>query len=215
VEIIISEVTNMSREICVAGWCPEEQRMVRPLSNIGRHWPKHLSETLFKVGNVINLNPAGTRNSRGMPHLRDDIIVVKQPELLRIIPENDIATSLANSESLTTSDIFEGFLQEKRYVMINSNCPSLGAVCVDRGTFDFYENNRYNKQLRCIFQDSTGQKYDMPCVGSNIRDKWDQGLQEVKDTYIGGGNAHVRIGLAHPMPNNGRAYSMTNGIVLY
>lgn len=215
--IIVSDVTYMGAQICVAGWCSDEVRMVRPLSSLGKHWPKALEGgQLFSMGDVVELTPTDTSNQRGLPHLREDLIVRGRPRVVDTVPNDQIADALSESESSSMSDLFEGHLQERRFVMAGADCPSLGAVRVDRETIRFWEDEfEGRKKLRCGFQDMNDVQYSLPASSVTLRDTWtNQGISALNSMIREPGYAHIRIGLAHPM-EDGRAFAMVNNLALY
>lgn len=215
--IIVSDVTYMGAQICVAGWCSDEIRMVRPLSSLGKHWPKVLAGgQLFSMGDVVELTPTDTSNQRGLPHLREDLIVRGRPRVVETVPNDQIADALSESESFSMSDLFEGHLQGRRFVMAGADCPSLGAVRVDRETIRFWEDEfEGRKKLRCDFQDMNDVQYSLPASSVTLRDTWtNQGIRALNSMITRPGYAHIRIGLAHPM-EDGRAFAMVNNLALY
>lgn len=214
--IIVSDVTYMATQVCVAGWCPDEVRMVRPLSGPRKHWPTALAGgQLFSMGNVVELTLANIQSPRGLPHRREDLIVRGRPRVVDTVPNDKIADALCESESSSVSDIFEGHLQEGRFVMSGADCPSLGAVRVDRETVRFSESEyEGRKKLRCGFQDMSGVQYSLPASSVTLRDTWtNQGISALNSMIREPGYAHIRIGLAHPM--DGRAFAMVNNLALY
>ena len=215
--MIVSDVTFMRTEVCVAGWCSDEHRMVRPLSSVGRHWSTSLgSPELFWMGNVVELTPAGIANTRGLPHKREDLIVRGRPALVETTSGDEIANALAESESSSLAGLFEGHLKENRFVRAGADCPSLGAVRVAKKSVRFAEDTWDGRpKLRCGFRDSASQLFRLPVVSARLRGIWrDGGLKGLNEFVGSQGDAHVRIGLAHPM-DDGRAFAMVNDIAFY
>lgn len=216
-QVIVSDVTYMGREICVAGWYADEMRMVRPLSQVGHHWPKEMAgPDLFCMGNVIELESAGIRNTRGLPHSREDLVVRGRPTVIGTISEDGLAEALSDSESASVAELFQGYLQQNRFVMAGADCPSLGAITVERRTIRFFEKEwQGNKKLRCSFRDGAGGNFQLAVSSVSLRDLWRDGGTEALNDMAGSlGSVHVRIGLAHPF-DSGEAYAMFNGLALY
>ncbi len=90
-EIIITDVTDMSDgHICIAGWSPEEERMVRPLHADGYpHWMENMArDDLLCPGNIINVEPSRLPPNRRNPHAAEDCLISGKPTLTgRISPE--------------------------------------------------------------------------------------------------------------------------------
>lgn len=218
-QVIVSDVTYMGHEICVAGWYADERRMVRPLSGVGHHWPRGLAgPDLFCMGNIIELEPVGIPNTRGLPHSREDLVVRGQPKVVETISGDELAEALSDSESSSISDLFAGCLTVKKnskaYVTAGSDCQSLGAVQVSCDSIDFYEDP-WDEKLRCRVTDSDGSMYDSRVVSVLLRDLHSaNGLLAVSGLLESTERAHVRIGLAHPF-DSGEAYAMFNGLALY
>ena len=191
--------------------------MVRPLSSVGHHWPASLgSPDLFWMGNVVELTPAGIPNTRGLPHKREDLIVRGRPALVETTNGEEVANALAESESSSLFALFKGHLKENRFVRAGADCPSLGAVQIARETFAFWEREwEGNRKLRCTFRDAVGQYYRLAVVSARLHGLWrDGGVKRLNDLVGSQGNAHVRIGLAHPL-DDGRAFAMVNDMAFY
>ena len=216
-QIIVSDVTYMRNEICVAGWCPDERRMIRPLADVGKHWPTALAgPELFGMGNVLEMTPVGISNSRGLPHSREDLIVKGRPQVVNTVAEDEIAAALSDSESPSVHDLFEGNLREDRFVMGGADCPSLGAVHVACRTIRFYEDEwEGRKKLRCSFRDADAAGFRLPVTSVPLHDIWREGgTDALNELASDQDSAHVRIGLAHPM-GDGRAFAMVNNMSFY
>jgi hypothetical protein len=168
------------------------------------------------MGNVMELTPAGISNTRGLPHSREDLIVLPLPQIVETILDEEIAAVLAESESRSMENLFGGQLQDHRLVMSGADCPSLGAIRVSRSTIWFFEKVWDDeRKLRCRFQDASGQLFNLPVSSVALRDQWHEGdVAALNGIFRGGGDAHVRIGLAHPM-DDGRSFAMINGMAKY
>jgi len=207
----------MHSEICVAGWSLEEKRMVRPLSGPGCHWsPKLANPKMFQMGNVIEVTPTNMKNPRGLPHAHEDLIVEGTPKLLKTILESEVAAVLSDSESPSMAALFADNLQENRFVMRDSDCPSLGAIRVDCDSIQFFEETWDDRvKLRCRLRDASGQWFNLPVVSVPLSDLHeDKGVRGLNALVKKHEAAHVRIGLAHPM-ENGRAFAMVNNMAFY
>jgi len=215
--IIVTEVTNMHMGVvCVAGWDGKEKRMVRPLSGSGHHWNASFARPdLYQVGNVVQLAPSGDCTQRGMPHAHEDFVVRVPPALVGRIEQGDLPSAIADSESRTVEEIFDGNLVESRLVMAGADCPSLGAVRVNPRRMGFELKRKPNgpDQLRCWFYDESNDRYNLPVTSRAIQSiNSQEGVSAVNALKTGSQQAHVRIGLAHPF-DDGRAFAMVNHVL--
>lgn len=213
--IIVTDVTEMHNDhICVAGWCQEQNRMVRPLLAVGTHWDAKLGQPqLFWLGNEVEFNNMSP-NNRGLPHSREDL-VANPLEVTRTLQGIELATALAPSESANVAAAFDNQILNKRYVPGGSNCPSLGAIRVRASDlhFETRESNGVEK-LRCWFySDNVG--YNLPVVSIHLLQIWRadglEGLSRLQAIYR---QAHVRLGLTNPF-KNGQCILMINNILFY
>ena len=191
--------------------------MVRPLSGPGCHWsPKLANPKMFQMGNVIEVTPTNMKNPRGLPHAHEDLIVEGTPKLLKTILESEVAAVLSDSESPSMAALFADNLQENRFVMRDSDCPSLGAIRVDCDSIQFFEETWDDRvKLRCRLRDASGQWFNLPVVSVPLSDLHeDKGVRGLNALVKKHEAAHVRIGLAHPM-ENGRAFAMVNNMAFY
>ena len=74
--LLITEVTEMhAGAYCVAGWCADAARMVRPLPG-GRHWTAPLlSEHGVAPGATIVVRPRATQPHGDYPHQTEDLLI--------------------------------------------------------------------------------------------------------------------------------------------
>jgi hypothetical protein len=217
-ELIITDVTILRGQICVAGWAPAERRMIRPLQGAGgHHWdPGQGGEHLFWLGNRVRFKALGDRNNRGLPHANEDTLVDGRPQLLARLNGPALAQALQPSESPSVSRLFAVQMAEKRCVDDGSDCPSLGAIrtSVKRLGFGLREQQK-GPQLRCWFYDADDERFDLPVASKYLRDLWEghqYSLNLLERMKLGHRHAHIRIGLAHAF-NDGRCYAMVNNIL--
>lgn len=216
-ELILTEVTNMRSEVCVAGWRATASRMVRPLSGPHHHWAQSLATPeLLTVGNVVTITPHRNPSSgRRLPHAREDCVVVTCPALVNRIEPNALIEALRPSESPSVRALFGGHLVEGHFVIEGSDCPSLGAIQIDPRRMEFCERPREGKppQLRCWFYDSENARYNLPVVSRTLQSIFaSDGLNSVEGLRATATQGHMRIGLAHPF-DDGRAYAMVNHVL--
>lgn len=216
INIIITEVTNMSTgQVCVAGWSQQYSKMLRPLSAQGKHWPASLADTgHLKVGNEIQLDSTEQQSQRGMPHATEDTIVRGVPTLIEaqepLTRRHHIQPSLAR----TIGEAFAGNIQDNKFIVAGTVCPSLGGATLNPRRMGFEERQKPDgPQLRCWLYDNANEKYNLPVTGRDLNRQWrDQGLAALEATRMRSRQAFARIGLAHPF-GDGRAYLMLNNVL--
>lgn len=218
-DILVTEVTNMHNGyVCVGGWCELESRMVRPLSGRREHWNESLAKPeLFQFGNVVRIVPAGFSSGRGLPHAREDCVVNGHPERIGNVETSDLADALSPSESPSIQKLFNGQMQESRYVMAGSDCASLGAIRTHAQRLGFDERAKPGGivQLRCWFYDQTDSRYNLPVASRSLQLVQQKGgLDALTEHKAGARTAHVRIGLAHPF-DDARAFAMVNHVFFF
>jgi hypothetical protein len=222
-EIIITDVTIVGAENCVAGWCPSQNRMVRPLPSSGEFWETRLAGPhLFELGNIVKFNPApGLPPRRGLPHSKEDTITQELPQKIGTIPPADLPGVLNPSLSSTIEAIFSGKLI-RNYVNEGSDCASLGAIDISTNSLRFNEvvvekNNRIVRRLECTLDDPGSQPKTFKVSSKQLRElHTSDGYDAVLALIRGFSRAHVRIGLAGPYDQQqNRCYAMVNNILFY
>ena len=218
-DIIVTDVTDMAvGHICVAGWSPEEGRMVRPLHSNGHpHWDAELANgDLFSPGNVIAIQPSGQNPNRGLPHCTEDALIVGEPSLSGKMNHDEMVKAVAGSVYGTVEEIFGAEFHDK-HVPELTGLRSLGAVELPASKpVRFYDD--YDK-LTCWFIDKSDQKYSFPISCRALKKVYEsEGLAGLDRLRQGARKLHLRIGLANPWggPKGDwhpkRAYAMVNGI---
>lgn len=189
--------------------------MIRPLSGPREHWNEILAAPdLFQVGNIVGIVPAGFSSGRGLPHAREDCVVNGHPVRIGEIEAAELADAVSPSESPSVDTLFNGQMQEARFVVAGSDCKSLGAIRTNARRLGFDERAKPGgtDQLRCWFYDQTDTRYNLPVVSRKLNALHKEGgLDALADFKAGVRTAHVRIGLAHPF-DDGRAFAMVNHV---
>ncbi|NQV47532.1 MAG: hypothetical protein HQ504_07090 [Rhodospirillaceae bacterium] len=218
--IIITDVTDMGGgHICVAGWSPDEGRMIRPLHGTGHpHWDEHLAQDgIFCPGNVISIIPSGHPPNRSFPHSAEDCLVIGTPKLSENLSEEMMVRAVAGSVHGSVLDLFGDDFTDKKYIPDKQGIRSLGAVEVTTRTIRFYE--KPNKVV-CWFVDSDNEKYTFTISCRALKathlQSGTEGLDALKTRKR---KAHIRLGLANAwdgQPDNNwnpkHCYAMVNGI---
>ena len=215
--IVVTEVTDMkSGQICVAGWCAAEKRMIRPLSGQGKHWPDTMANPdMFEVGNVIECDSSNISSDRGPPHEKEDTILSDAPRLVGKVDDNSLVAALELGAKPAVADIFGSCISDdKRTVPAGSNCPSLGGVRIKpwRMRFNTRSKSDGSTQLRCWFADILGVTYELPVVSRSLVSLFrTKGYVAVDSLRENAKKCHTRLGLSHPI--EGKAYIMVNNLI--
>ncbi|CAA7623395.1 conserved hypothetical protein [Magnetospirillum sp. UT-4] len=216
-EIIVTDVTHMKRgEVCVAGWCPAEMRMIRPLRAGGQFWRKEdIGPHLFEMGNVVALPGPFRDGVRTFPHASEDVVLVEPPRLVRSIPLRELSAALSPSLSLSVADIFGRPLEGRKFIPVGTECRSLGAIDTNAKRLSFEEKETEDgPKLRCWFYDESNVSYNFAVSSRLLRQAWqDGGLAALEALRAGHRRAHVRIGLAGDLEDH--CYAMVNGILFH
>jgi hypothetical protein len=219
-EIIITDVTDMAGgHICVAGWFPEEGRMVRPLHFNGHpHWDAELAkDDLFSPGNVITVQPSGLGPTRGLPHSTEDLLIIGNPTLHSRMNHNEMAEAVSGSVYGSVRDLF-GPTLERKFVPEQTGLRSLGAIELSTSNrMKFYDNGN---KVTFWFVDDEDQSYSLTISCRALKKVFfEEGVAGLDRLKSGARKVHVRIGLANPWdggPSNNycpkRAYAMVNGL---
>lgn len=215
--IIISDMTYMVDNYCIAGWSPSEQKMRRLMIN-GHHWSekeanKVEGHSCIQV-EVISIPP---NEGRDFPHKTEDTWITETiTPLYRFDSPKDLAYDLENSLSRNIQSVFKGHLKECSYVLPHTKCPSLGAIKVPAQNLEFYKDSEDRLRVRIL--DNDGQKYDLRVTCRYLRDILDKmnGLKKLNEELKQVSFAHVRVGLAKPYyKQKNHCFLMCNGVFLF
>src|SRR5262245_38387696 len=126
IRLILTDVTDLREQVCIAGWAPTLRRMIRPLAGPAEHWPRACADPrLFQLGNIVEMVPAGRPGERGLPHGREDMVVRNRPIYCGRLAADRLARTLQPSESASLVALFAHHLEGGRYVVAGADCPSL------------------------------------------------------------------------------------------
>jgi len=166
--VVASTFMKNSRE-CVIAWSVQEQRLIRPITNlVTNSW---IFGT-FKVGQVywfviLDSNP---RNAI-WPHKSEDTIVQINPVPVSTVSAPPVSVQYTESEmndmlfGSSVESVFSvfapGVIQDGKYILEGTECPSVGTLRCNRGDIMF--ENPPNMSTRCrIFQ-----LFDFPVTAQN------------------------------------------------
>lgn len=214
-EIIVTDVTDMGGgHVCVAGWSPGEERMVRPLHVAGHpHWAANMArDDLFCPGNIITVKKSGRPSQRGAPHRTEDTIIVGDPILSGKVSHEEMVDAVSGSVFPTVRDLFGEELSENKFISEGTGIRSLGAVEISSKLVRFYKNE---DRFKCWFVDRDDEKYSLKISSRAVIE---EGIDDLAKMT---GKVHIRFGFANPWNgpagenwNPERCYAMVNGIFI-
>jgi hypothetical protein len=217
-EVLITDVTVMhGGNYCVAGWSPNDAKMVRPLPS-GHHWNAALlTKHNIVPGSLIDVQPSGKPNG-GFPHRTEDTPI--DPERIDLVAAG-FADWTGPRAPPTSSTIMEGFsgnllwnsvwqnIRQGVYVSERKQCASLAAIVVDRRWIALRED--FGK-LKAVVSDGQDQ-YKVAVSSRVLREAWEQGgLGAAEAALPVREQLHVRVSLARAYQGEPvKCYMMLNG----
>jgi len=226
--VLVTEVTRMSKgTYCVAGLALATGKMLRPLQANGNNWSLGKDRSVFGVGHVIACRPTG-QSGTVKPHSLEDTPLKATPSLLEELTEDQTYKLLIGSTAPSVAAGFGVELEDNKYVIAETNCPSLVGIRAERRSMRFHES--YGK-LRLSLDDTDGEYYDAKVTCDTLQHVFSPG-DESAEPHFGAAEANewlevnddddeliIRIGLARPWdgPQKSwdpkRCYLQVNGII--
>ena len=220
IRVTLSEVTEMKNDmVCIAGWSDDLGAMVRPLcGSAGDHWPARLAnEGVLVVGNVLAVKLLHSKSTRAIPHAFEDTLVDQDIQVVETLDGSELRGKLAESVTPTVGRLFADQLEEKKYVVEGTRCPSLGALEIDARCVGF--ENRYGAP-RCWFYDGDNIPFNLPLTSRHLRIlSRTEGVKALEGMKRRSRRAHIRLGLAGGWTGDDddfdppRCYAQVNGII--
>jgi hypothetical protein len=217
-EVLITDVTVMQAgNYCVAGWSANVARMIRPLPS-GYHWSAALiAKHNIVPGSLIRVQPSGKPNG-AFPHRTEDTPI--DPEMIQLVtagfeswtgaaaPPTSSTIMKGFSENVLWNSVWEN-VRQGVYVLEGKQCPSLGAIMVDRPRIKLRED--FGK-LKAVVSDGQDQ-YKLAVSSRVLREAWEQGgLAAAEALLPNREQLHVRVGLARTYQGEPvKCYMMLNG----
>lgn len=178
--LVVVASTFMSNNFeCVIGWSIKGKKLIRPVTNLeGNSW---ISGT-FTVGCkykfvIVDSNPGNAI----YPHKSEDIIVEENP-LQKVIrdsvprlpvqfTESEMYDMLFGSSVESVSSVFDpGVICEGKYIMAETECPSVGILRCKVGEIEMYEKtypaNPSRTSKRCRISQGL-ETFDFPVKAQN------------------------------------------------
>jgi hypothetical protein len=216
-KILVTDVTEMRNEYCVAGWSYDNKGMVRPLPN-GSNWgADQVAALRVTPGAAIEFRAVGWPLSP-YPHRTEDTLI--DPNTISCTNNGPIAWfgRDAPPTAATLNEAFEGNLRNNAcrdhclrgvYVPAGTQTRSLYAVGVARHNLIFFEENKLRVQLY-----DGSQCYDLAVTGRALKELYRaRGIDGVSASLPDTGPLHVRVGLARAWDDEpNKCYVMINGI---
>jgi hypothetical protein len=218
--LLITDVTEMDNgNYCVAGWCVQQNRMVRPLPS-GANWTAPmLAAHGIAPGATIDVQPTGARGSGAYPHRTEDTPI--SPVGVRLVspgpalwfghnaPPTAGTLGEAFQDHVQCNSIWNGCRQGV-YVPVGIEARSLWAVTVRRDRLSFVE---VFEKLKAILNDGLA-SYRLAVSSKALKEAWRHGgLAAVNQVLPRAGNLHVRVGLARALGDPAdNCYVMVNGV---
>lgn len=218
--LLITDVTEMGAgNYCVAGWCAEQNRMVRPLPN-GVNWPRSLLRSSgVAPGATVRVQPITKTLMSAYPHRTEDTPV--DPSGIQVISSDPGPWFGPNAPptALTLEEAFESQItynsewnncRQGVHVPAGAKVRSLWAIRVTRDRLRFTED--FGK-LKAILDDGSA-KYKLAISSKALKESWrDGGLTLVAKALPASGDLHIRVGLARAWGEQpDKCYVMINGV---
>jgi len=201
-QLCISEITDLKYDkVCVAGWCAEKQRMVRPLRQRGhRHWPSALVDGgTLTIGSLVECDPTAASMGRSLPHAREDTVVQGDLRRLGQLTPEIAWQHLLPSTARSVLAAFGDVLAERRWIPDGADCPSLAAVLVNPRRMGFEEDDKGPRLWFYDEEDSKSWNFRITCRRLR-REGRGEGLERLAEQARGSNQAMIRIGVATALP---------------
>ena len=215
--VVVASTFMKNSHECVIAWSVEEQRLIRPITNlVTNSW---IFGT-FKVGQVYWFVILHSNPSEAIwPHKTEDTIVQINPVpvstvSIPLVPvrytESEMYNMLFGSSVESVCSVFApGVIQEGKYILEGTECPSVGILRCNRG--DIMLENLSNMSTRCrIFQ-----LFDFPVTAQN-----QDALLSLNES-LANIPVLVLLGLARPFQGTGgnffdprRSYILVIGVIM-
>jgi hypothetical protein len=219
VQMIVTDVTKVGDERCVAGWDLSNRRMIRPEPRPGAFWPTALTESgaAFKAGAIASFAIRAEEAATRYPHRTEDRIITG--EIGRIRAPNAGATThiFKSIASPTIQHAFGGHVRvenERAFVKLDTRCASLGSINIRRHEFSLVEDVIEGKRrLRARLQIGNAVAYPTVTAIDLRTLHRKQGFQAVQRHLSRSNILHLRLGLSRLFTGvDGRCYLQINGV---
>jgi hypothetical protein len=219
VNMLVTDVTQVGDERCVAGWDQMRRTMIRPEPRPGAFWPATMTErgAAFEMGAIATFSIEPREAATRYPHRTEDRIVVGA--ITRLRPPHVAGTMqvLRSIASPTIQHAFGGHVRvenERAFVKLDTNCASLGSINVRRHEFSVIEDTIDGKRrLRARLQIGSAVAYPTVTAMDLRTLHKRQGVQAVQRHLARSNILHLRLGLSRLFTGtDGRCYLQVNGV---
>ncbi len=220
-QLLITEVTEMSTgNYCVAGWCAQDNKMVRPLPNGGNSTATRLDTVGVTPGTTLLIVPNTAINNGVFPHRTEDTPVDSNNLNATAVNFRQWFGLNAPPAAATLSAAFENNLHSNSqwngvsqgvHVPLGTATRSLWGVVISRAQLTFIVEF---EKLKAIIDDGNA-RYKLAVSGRTLKETWrNGGLTAIEQSLSGSGRIHVRVGLARAFGSPAdKCYAMVNGIL--
>jgi hypothetical protein len=227
--ILITDLTPYNTSFCVAGWDINRNVMIRPEPPAAnahnektKFWNAHFvgPGKPFQIGNLVQFEANDAPRDFTFPHATEDKIIadVQTIKICDHLTDTDMLMKVKGSISEDVRSAFDGNLKVQKYGKLfvdpGQKSPSLGAVELDSGTFQFVSSSYGDKppKLRCRFK-CNNEPYDLPVTAESCRISFqNQGVVELNKKAANCRKIHVRLGLSRAYGDPPRCYLQVNGV---
>ena len=203
--IVVASTFMSAAYECVITWSEERNKLLRPVTNLTTNsWRLGT----FQVGHkykfeVVDLNPANAI----WPHKSEDILVKADP-----LPDEGIEAALYDrlfdlSKESVTAVFHPGEIQEEKYIIKETQCPSVGILRCQSSDISIYREWKNGREaIRCKISGN----YDLKVKAQNQETLIQMFPIEHENDFP----ILVLLGLARPWDNFDppRCYIMVIGI---
>jgi hypothetical protein len=219
INMLVTDVTKVGDERCVAGWDFEKRRMIRPEPSPGAFWNAALTRAggVFEAGAIASFTVKSREPSTRYPHRTEDRIVIDDVLRLRAPNQATMLRTLRSIASPNAQNVFSGKLRvenERAFVPLDTECSSLGSINVRNREIELAEDViEGKKRLRCRMM--IGNAVAFPTITAiDLRTLHRMhGFQAVQRRIDRGNILHLRLGLSRLFTGiHGRCYLQVNGI---
>ena len=218
-QLVVVASTEMSEGFeCVIGWSKEDEKLIRPVTNlVTNSW----NFGTFTVGCeykfvIVDSNPTNAI----YPHKSEDIKVKATPVEVSgsLHNESQMYDMLLGSSEESVSSVFNpGPIYERKYIIKEEVCPSVGILRCKVGDIEMYHQNADLSKTRCKI--SQGSKtFDFPVKAQN-RDAL-MSMNNPSSVEYASNPILVLLGLGRPYTGPGdifdppRCYIMVIGVIM-
>ncbi len=219
--VLITDLTDYGDLRCVAGWDLDRQLMIRPEPHPGGFWDQSLCgpNKPYNPGNIVQFQAALPNPPTEYPHLNEDRVVAGKPLLEKTLSRADFASNLRKVRLVDRAVAFTAPVEisnSKAYIKVGTNHPSLQGLEIRGDQISFFEDSFMNgpKKPRCLLEVPNRPSISLSLTATDVHQLYKkQGINGLKDLYVGNYDLHVRLGLARGFGTYpDRCYMQINGI---